>query len=183
MHWGIWIAALALLSAPLSWVVTDRLEQRNSFCVACHLDETTPLHDQKMREFRTAPPTNLVSAHYAAEADFLCIDCHGGVSFVNRLRVKAVAARDGASWLIGWFEEPASMRHPLWDEDCAQCHAVYEARRPDDFHALSDHNVVDFAHRCVECHLSHPTGGVSSNFNYLDRDVALPVCRNCHEEF
>jgi hypothetical protein len=184
LHRGIWIAAtVSALSAPLGWVVTDRLEQNNEFCVACHLDATTPLHERKMRDSHALPAVNLVSAHYAAEADFLCIDCHGGASLVNRLRVKTVAARDAGRWLIGWFEEPTSMRHPLWDEDCVQCHRGYQARRPDDFHAISDHNIVDFAHRCVDCHRSHPTEGVTREFNYLDRDATLPVCRNCHEEF
>ena len=177
------VVAVSALSAVLSWEVTDRLEQDNDFCVDCHLDPDTPLHQQKHSEFAGTPARNLAAAHYAADGEFRCIDCHGGASFANKFRVKAVAARDAAKWAVRWFGEPERMKHPLWDEDCAQCHASYESRRDDDFHAQADHNLVDFEYRCVECHRSHPTRGVSPQFDFLSRDVVLPVCRNCHEEF
>ena len=102
---------------------------------------------------------------------------------MNTLRVKAVAARDLGRWLIGSFDEPDHMKHPLWNEDCRQCHQAYQPAREDDFHAIVDHNVVDFEHRCVKCHRAHSTQGVSADLDFLNRAVVLPVCRNCHEEF
>ena len=178
----LWIVVLALpLAASAGWTITGRLESRNEFCVACHLPGGTPLHEHKGADFAAVPAANLAAAHRSAESEFRCIDCHGGASFVNQVRVKAVAARDAGLWLLGWFEEPERMKHPLWDEDCLQCHGRYRASRDDDFHAIDDHN-IDFAHRCVKCHLSHPAGG-RPEFDFLDRAVVLPVCRNCHEEF
>ncbi len=181
MRVGLIAILAAAVAAPAGWTISDRLESRNEFCVSCHLSEGVPLHEQKMSEFSTPPARNLAAAHYRAEAGFRCIDCHGGASFPNKLRVKTVAARDLSRWLVGWFDEPTHMKHPLWDEDCAICHPAYPAQHPEDFHALADHN-IDFAYRCVECHRAHPSGGVTDPY-FVDREVVLPVCRNCHEEF
>ena len=170
-----------LIAAPLGWQVTDVIESQNDFCMSCHLHPDTPLHETKMIEFTAHPAVNLASVHFVADDAFRCIDCHGGASFRNRLRVKFVAARDVAMYLAGRFVEPDSMEHPLWDEDCTQCHASYEARRSDDFHALDDHNLPDFAFRCVECHTSHPTGS-SPAFVFLNRSRVLETCEICHEE-
>ena len=181
MRSWIWIGLAVILVVTLSWHASDLLEARNQFCVACHLPGGELLHESKHREFLAAPAPSLAAAHRLAKSEFRCIDCHGGASFVNKLRVKTVAARDVVRWLVGRFDEPQRMRHPLWDEDCVQCHSRYHPQRKDDFHAIDDHN-VDFAHRCVECHLAHPSTG-SAELAYLDRAHALPVCRNCHEEF
>ena len=184
MRRAILILALGgVLSAPVGWGVTDYLERDNRFCGACHLPDGSQLHAGKLSTFAVRDaPTNLAAAHAAAESGFRCIDCHGGASFPNKLRVKTVAARDAALWVIGRFGEPERMNHPLWDEDCRQCHGSYRSRRDDDFHAIADHNGFDFAYRCVECHLSHPSDGEAA-FAFLAREQVLPVCRNCHEEF
>jgi hypothetical protein len=162
-------------------VITDRLEARNEFCVSCHLDAETPLHETKLSHFAADPPASLVAAHRAAEAEFRCIDCHGGASLPNRVRVKAVAARDGLVYLLGRFEEPRSMDQPLWDEDCAQCHERYAAERDDAFHAIAQHN-VDFEVACVACHVSHPASE-RAEFHFIEPDVVRPLCSQCHEEF
>ena len=177
------LAVGAVVGAPITWGVTDYLEADNAFCVACHLSDGSELHAGKSAEFAAVEePANLAAAHAAAEERFRCIDCHGGASFPNKLRVKAVAGRDALFWVLGRFEEPERMKHPLWDEDCRQCHQRYQAERDDDFHALADHNGIDFAHGCVECHRSHPTDGEAA-FAFLAREQVLPICRNCHEEF
>jgi predicted CXXCH cytochrome family protein len=84
-------------------------------------------------------------------------------------------------WALGDFREPDGMRHPLWDEDCAQCHPTYSPARDDAFHASADH-ALDFPYGCVECHAAHPTD-VDPALDHLARERVLPVCRNCHEEF
>ena len=183
MRGALAVLLVALVAAPAGWLATDALEQDNDFCVACHLDPDTPLHRDKAADFVAAPPASLVAAHHAADAEFRCIDCHGGASFLNRARVKAVAARDSIKWAIGRFEEPRKMHHPLWDEDCRQCHESYSSTRDDDFHAISDHNLFDFDYRCVECHSSHVRQGASPELSFLSEAVVLPICRNCHEEF
>ena len=136
MRRSLWIvAAAAVVAAPLGWMVSDALESQNSFCTSCHLDASTPLHAQLRRNFESVPAVNLASAHFAHDQKFRCIDCHRGASFPNRVRVKLLAMRDAAMYLTGRFEEPREMKHPLWKEDCTQCHAKYEAERDDAFHA------------------------------------------------
>ena len=132
-----------------------------------------------MREFESEPAVNLASLH--ALADVRCIDCHGGASFANKLRVKTVAARDALRYFAGAFGEPTRMAHPLWDEDCVQCHADYSPVRDDDFHAFEAHNVSDFAYACVACHRTHPTQARAEPL-FLDREVVRPICAQCHEE-
>jgi predicted CXXCH cytochrome family protein len=155
MRRAIWLGAalLALGSAPVGWAVIDRLESDNAFCVSCHLEPGRPLHEQKASQFETSPAQNLAAAHRVAREEFTCIECHGG----------------------------QTMRHPLWDEDCARCHRTYRAERDDAFHALAVHN-VDLPHACVECHETHPTGA-PAELNFLARETVLPICRNCHKEF
>jgi predicted CXXCH cytochrome family protein len=183
MRRAIWLGAalLALGSAPVGWAVIDRLESDNAFCVSCHLEPGRPLHEQKASQFETSPAQNLAAAHRVAREEFTCIECHGGTGVVGRLRIKVVSARDALRYVLGRFEEPQTMRHPLWDEDCARCHRTYRAERDDAFHALAVHN-VDLPHACVECHETHPTGA-PAELNFLARETVLPICRNCHKEF
>lgn len=179
----VWIAlAAAPLLAWVGWTVSDHLEAQNWFCTSCHLDATTPLHAELRRNFESVPAVNLASAHFAHDAEFRCIVCHRGASFPNRVRVKLLAARDALVYLTGRFEEPTEMRHPLWKEDCAQCHAKYEPQRDSDFHAIDVHNLPNFQLNCVECHQAHPSGR-SEKLSWLAREPLLEQCRKCHEEF
>jgi predicted CXXCH cytochrome family protein len=178
---GIALVA-ALASAAAGWRISDHFEAQNEFCTSCHLDAATPLHADKADAFLREPASSLVAAHHEAKQGFRCIDCHGGASFANKLRVKTVAARDGLFYLLGRFEEPSLMEHPLWNEDCVKCHATYEPTRDDAFHALDVHNLPDFGYDCVQCHDAHPAGRKSS-LDYLEREGLVAVCRNCHEEF
>jgi nitrate/TMAO reductase-like tetraheme cytochrome c subunit len=179
------LVLLAATAAPLGWVVSDQLESRNEFCITCHLDTDTPLHIEKFESFRAEAPTSLVAAHWAArsssDGEFRCSDCHAGASLANRMRVKAISVRDTLKWAVGDFGEPDHMTYPLLDEDCVQCHETYAPRRRDAFHALNSHNVA-LPYSCVECHRSHTDGSPADLF-FLDREVVLPLCRNCHKEF
>jgi hypothetical protein len=180
---GRWITLSALLScAPLGWLATDALESQNAFCTSCHLEAQTPLHAAKRREFESDPALNLASAHFAHDHEFRCITCHRGASFPNRVRVKVLAARDAVVYLLRRFDEPREMAHPLWREDCVQCHAKYRPERKDAFHAVEVHNLRNFALNCVQCHEAHPTGR-APEFAFLAREPLVARCRNCHEEF
>ena len=114
-RWGIALAVAAVVAAPTGWVVTDRLEADNAFCVSCHLDAETPLHRDHDADFRARPPVSLAAAHAAAEnaehedAVFRCIDCHGGTAFLGRARVKLLSAKDAFWYVTGRFEEPDGM--------------------------------------------------------------------------
>jgi hypothetical protein len=184
VHRGASIAAAGLMAAlPLGWGISDRLESDDRFCLSCHLAPEAPLHERIFAEYATRPPANLASAHAAAAggASFRCIDCHGGTGLVGRARVKLVSVRDALYYALGAFEEPQGMRHPLWDEDCAKCHETYDPPPQGAFHDLEAHN-LDFPYACVECHRAHPVFDLRLP-PFLSRDVVLPVCRNCHEEF
>jgi hypothetical protein len=179
-------------AAPTGWIVTDRLERENAFCTSCHLEPSVPLHDAKRSDFERRPPLTLVAAHGLAgvedggRRDFRCIDCHGGVGPLGRLRVKVLSARDGFWYAVGAFDEPDHMRWPLLDADCRQCHATFEERgvtpgRDPLFHELSAHNTA-LGVACVDCHLAHDEGGLPG-YDFLQPDAVRARCAECHPEF
>ena len=185
-------AVFGAASAPVGWLVTDRLERDNDFCNACHLEAGVPLHIDLRRDFDAAPPASLAALHGASLVDgredgaFRCIDCHGGHSFAGRARVKALAALDGFWWAIGRFEEPDGMHWPLWDEDCAKCHPGFDQRQSPSwqsprFHELPVHN-AELGVGCIECHESHETA-VAAEAHYLRADWVRTQCARCHPEF
>lgn len=192
---GLAIVALgALLGASLGaagWVVTDHLEQDDDFCNACHMSTGAALHAEIRRDYDARPAASLAARHAAARVSaraagaFRCIDCHGGKSLAGRLRVKALAAKDALVYVSGRFEEPETMRWPLWDEDCSACHASFEAAGDDwgspDFHDLAVHN-VDLGVACVECHSAHEAGGDPGAF-FLRVASVRAQCARCHSEF
>ena len=187
MQRGLVIAiGLALLSAPIGWVVTDRLEQDNDFCNACHLEPELPLHEQVRHDFDARPATSLAAAH-GREDDFRCIDCHGGASWLGRARVKLLAGKDAFWYVVGHFEEPDGMRWPLWDEDCSKCHDRFEPQpeaeswRAPRFHELSVHN-VELGVDCVRCHLVHDPGGTDED-HFIHTEPVREQCALCHPEF
>jgi hypothetical protein len=189
-----WLA-LGVASSALAvagWVGTDRLEQRNDFCNACHLQDGTALHLETRRDFDQRPAVSLAAAHAEASVEgrpdpaFRCIDCHGGVGPVGRTRVKILSARDAFWYAVGRFEEPDGMRFPLWDEDCSQCHASFRERAPDawrdpGFHELAVHN-VNLGMACVACHRSHEPAGLAE-VSFLEPTHVRARCAECHPEF
>jgi hypothetical protein len=187
------VAGLAVaLTAPLGWVVTDRLERDDDFCNACHLEPELPLHRDVRRDFDRAPAVSLAGVHGAARLEgqggraFRCIDCHGGTSLAGRARVKTLAAMDAFWYLTGHFEEPDGMAWPLWDEDCLACHPSFEESEVESwqsprFHQLPVHN-VDLGVDCVACHLVHETGGQPEH-HFLHADRVRARCAQCHTEF
>jgi hypothetical protein len=185
-------AALGAIAGPTGWLVTDRLERDNDFCTSCHLEPGVALHAALRRDFDARPAASLAAAHAAsglegrAAGDFRCIDCHGGASLAGRARVKALAAKDAFWYVVGHFEEPEGMRWPLWDEDCAKCHASFAEReaepwRTPRFHELSVHN-VELGVGCVECHSAHEPGGNAEAW-FLHAAAVRSQCARCHAEF
>jgi hypothetical protein len=182
-------ALFGMAAAPVGWLVTDHLEQDNDFCNSCHLEADLPLHIAVRRDFDAPEPASLAGAHGRARVDgraFRCIDCHGGHSLLGRARVKALAAADAFWYVLGRFEEPEGMAWPLWDEDCAKCHADFDQSETPDwqsprFHQLPVHNAA-LGVGCVECHVSHETGGIA-DANFLHADRVRSQCARCHPEF
>jgi len=178
------VAVLSGTAAAIAYVT--HLEQDNRFCVACHLPNGKRLHGELSERYEAKPPVNLSAVHQGAKKTVKCIDCHGGVGVVGRSRILTVAAWDSVKYLAGQFQEPEVMRFPLWDQDCLQCHADYEAGDfPEwgqaggrDFHKHPDHRALPTT--CVECHTSHITG--DPRIKFLKNEIVLPLCRRCHKE-
>lgn len=190
---GRWLGVgvlVATLLGPAGWMLSDRLEQENDFCNACHLTPATPLHERIRQDFDAQPSRNLAAAHALAGSEhrddrsFRCIDCHGGTGPLGRARVKALAAKDAFWYVVGDFEEPESMRWPLRDEDCTKCHAEFSpapGAGAQPFHAVPVHN-GRFEVRCVACHTAHEGGGNPQAY-FLDASRLRPLCARCHPEF
>jgi hypothetical protein len=190
-----WLLGLAVASVGATgWLVSDVLERNDDFCNACHLPSGTPLHSEIRERFDARPRVNLAGLHAAArptrgsEQAFRCIDCHGGVGWVGRARVKLLAAKDGFWYAVGHFDEPVEMAWPLLDEDCSQCHPDFEESRrlaaeaaTPPFHALGVHNVA-LGVACVDCHAAHETGG-SEELYHLQPKRVRRECARCHSEF
>ncbi|MCP3986858.1 MAG: hypothetical protein GY723_20925, partial [bacterium] len=81
------VLGLGTFAGPMGWIVSDRLERDNDFCVSCHLDPDTPLHADNRADFDARPPEAMAAAHAAAghpdDRSFRCIDCHGGSGFLG----------------------------------------------------------------------------------------------------
>jgi len=179
-------AMVLVVMAGVGWSVSDRLERDDDFCTSCHIAPGQPLHASIRRSFDGEPAATLAAGHRGRrDADFHCIDCHGGVGWRGRVRVKALAAKDAFFYVIGDFEEPTRMRWPLRDEDCRQCHATFDAgigeeRRSQEFHRLALHNAA-LGVDCVECHRAHAAGNPDGNF--LRAPEVRRQCARCHSEY
>lgn len=187
------IMVLAAVASASGWFVTDALEANNDFCNACHLPGGAVLHGEIREGFDAQPNHNLAGVHGTAQLDrngqsrtFRCIDCHGGVGFVGRAKVKVLAAKDVLVWLTGDFDEPDHMQYPLNEADCRQCHESFAKQDTPDFgpvlfHSLAVHN-ADLGVNCVECHTVHE-GGDDEDAYFLDAQRVREQCGRCHSEF
>ncbi|MCP5045307.1 MAG: hypothetical protein GY944_30125 [bacterium] len=187
------ISILVLLAASAGWFVSDAVEANNDFCTACHLPDGNTLHSEIRAGFDASPVYTLAAVHREArvaveggERSFRCIDCHAGVGFVGRAKVKLLASKDALVWLAGDFDEPDQMQFPLGEADCRQCHVGFAAAQKDEdealrFHALAVHN-ADLGVNCVECHTVHDGGGDEQAF-FLNAPVVREQCGRCHSQF
>jgi predicted CXXCH cytochrome family protein len=158
-------------------VVTDRLEERNTFCTSCHL------HEQKFTEFHPVQGQRitLAAAHnLEGSKNVKCIDCHIGATVSDKLIIKALAARDTMAYLVDAFEEPKHLRYTLGDRTCLKCHPT-GGQNPDQekaFHNAPHHSKMPLG--CSECHTVHPTATAATRF--LREQTVKPLCDGCHKE-
>lgn len=185
-------AVIALIATPTAWWTTDVLEADNDFCNACHLPNGTSLHTRIRDDFDARPVLNLAARHAGISLsarpespEFRCIDCHGGVGFVGRAKIKLLSAKDGLLYLTGRFEEPRTMSWPLEDVDCSRCHDHFESKGEGfegaAFHDQNGHN-VDLSVRCVECHSVHARD-VDTEAWFLRPEPVRTRCAECHVEY
>lgn len=151
-----------------------RLEQRDRFCIACHL------HEQKYKDF-TAPTSEQITlaARHHAPKGVRCIDCHGGEGVVGRATILALAATDTLKYLVGRYREPEHLRVPLDDRACTKCHEaalVSTGSYAQAYHALTPHATLSIA--CATCHIVHAPG--NPRVKFLDEARVMPVCKRCH---
>jgi nitrate/TMAO reductase-like tetraheme cytochrome c subunit len=178
---GAPLAAAASFSAGLA--VTDRLEQDNRFCIACHVTEEKRLHQDKYDGFLPVDglAASLAAAHHGDMVEpFKCVDCHNGATFSDKLMIKAQAASDTIAYFLGDFEEPRTMRFSLGNRLCQTCHskAGDSAGKTVNFHQADHHAKLPFL--CYECHQVHLQTKRETQF--LERDVVQPLCDECHSE-
>ena len=168
----------------LGIVVTDYLEQDNVFCISCHATGAKRLHQKKFDTFFPIAGriTTLAAAHHGAgDKLFKCVDCHNGATITDKLRIKVQAAGDTVAYFLGDFEEPDSLRLPLGNRLCLECHKT-GGRIPDKetaFHFASQHGNLPFV--CYDCHTVHRPAKRETLF--LRRDIVQPLCDDCHAEF
>jgi hypothetical protein len=179
--------AAALCAA--AWGVSDRLEQQNDFCNACHLPDGTTLHLETREDFERVIPVDLAGVHgrgWVEEREdpaFRCIDCHAGSGPWERTRVKLLAARDAVRYAVGSFEEPKGMPFQLSPATCQRCHPGFRhSAAPgwtlEAYHGHPDHDGPE-APRCVACHAVHEKDGDAFAY-FMARERIDARCRHCH---
>ena len=181
--------AAMFVAVATGWQVSDRLEQSNDFCNACHLPDGQALHIENRQHFDRVIPLSLAGVHgrgFVEEREdeaFRCIDCHAGSGPVERATVKLLAAADGARYLLGSFEEPDGMPFDLSPATCRRCHPGFRhSAAPgwtvEAFHGRSEHDGAD-APACVRCHAVHEEDGDAFAY-FMNRSRVDALCDDCH---
>jgi hypothetical protein len=99
---------LTVIFVLFSLTAVTRLEERDSFCISCHLAPEVTYYDRAVQA-RTAVADrdlpDLAAAHYWREPNFRCVDCHRGADTVpQRARVLALAAADVGRFVSGRYD-------------------------------------------------------------------------------
>ena len=96
----------------------------------------------------------------------------------------SVARPDLLAYQTGHFRSPAITTMPEGDDHCLKCHTGVIARGDfnNHFHAFLPRwqaRAPLAAATCVECHVSHASGG-EAEMSYLDPSTTVAVCQRCH---
>ena len=181
-------ASLLLLRGGDGWGVSDRLEQRNDFCNACHLPDGTALHLATRENFDRVIAVDLAGLHgrgWVEEREasaFRCIDCHAGSAPLERTLVKLLSLRDGLRYAIGDFEEPEGMAFDLSPQTCLGCHPSFRHAAAPGWTLAAYHgpdHEGPTAPGCVGCHVVHEEDGDAFAY-FLNRSRVDRQCRECH---
>jgi len=178
-RWLPFLVGLPLLGAATfgaGIVVTDHLEDNNTFCTSCH-----PLHEKKFAEFHPVQGqrVTLAAAHnLEGDKHVKCIECHIGATVTDKMVIKAIAARDTVAYFLGQFQEPTHLRYALGNRTCLKCHATggQNPEQEDAFHNTAHHHNMPLI--CYECHTVHPPATTATRF--LQHNTVQPLCDACH---
>ena len=180
-RWWKWLILAAALSPLLGLGGLHGIravESYDPFCTACHLRDHQDYLDDGMRP--KARTRTLAGWHKSADAA-RCISCHGEEGIAGMIRTTLLAGKDLYKFVIGDFEQPSRVFHPIPDKDCVKCHdeARLLALADGAFHAISDH--AELKADCVQCHNGHRMGGAREKA-FLVAATAQPRCDACHDE-
>jgi len=104
---------------------------------------------------------------------------------MGRLTAMAsVALPDLLAYQTGHFRSPATTTVPEGDDHCLKCHAGVLASGDfnNHFHAFLpkwQDRAPRAAATCVECHVSHASGG-EAKLGFLVQSTTVAVCQRCH---
>ncbi|GBD85496.1 cytochrome c nitrite reductase pentaheme subunit [bacterium BMS3Abin02] len=168
------LGALALVAGGLSGA---HLENRDTFCAACHSQPESAFVTRSL----AASPTDLASFHRAKAVR--CIDCHSGPGVMGRTSALALGARDAMRYFTGRFTQPAPLTRSIADTQCTKCHAEVANRQnfQNHFHVFLARWQAQSpgAASCVRCHESHISDG-DVRIGFLNEARTTQVCQACH---
>ncbi len=155
-----------------------QVESYNPFCTSCHLQDHQDYMDDARRPEKAI---RTLGGWHLAGGKVRCISCHGEEGITGMTRTTYLAAKDSVKFVLGDYEQPSRVFHPIQDKDCLKCHGDERILKleDDDFHAILDHSELPFA--CVQCHNGHQTGGRKAK-RFIVPKTAQPRCNHCHDK-
>lgn len=180
-RWRLWLVLLIVLS-PLAGVGglhgIRAVESYDPFCTVCHLQDHQDYLDDGARP---KAGVRTLAGWHARAGGVRCISCHGEEGIAGMIRTTILASKDLYKFIIGDFEQPSRVFHPILDKDCAKCHDEERLLELADgaFHAIVDH--AELEANCVQCHNGHRMGGERAKA-FLVAATAQPRCDACHDD-
>jgi hypothetical protein len=189
LAWLRWALPLAIALTVLPIPVVSVLEERDSFCIACHTAPEVAYYNRAQSALAGAEPiADLSSVHYTSVAAggqaFRCIDCHrGDGGLAHRAATLALGARDALIFVTGQANqtiEKAQIEAPdLLTAGCVKCHAVSLLLVGFENHF---HNKLPEAYTTWQAggQLVAPTGQPGADTTALERYATSVRCLDCH---
>jgi nitrate/TMAO reductase-like tetraheme cytochrome c subunit len=181
------LAGVSVLIACGLALTVSRLEESDSFCVACHTAPEVAYFNRAQAALTGADARDLASAHYGlVRTGVRCIDCHRGDNgAAHRATTLALGARDAAIFVSGRADPVlekarASILAPdLLDAACARCHATTLLLAGFDNHF---HNKLPAASAAWRAggELSNPPGDSQVEARALKPSTTSVSCVDCH---
>lgn len=181
LRWVFVIPALLIL-LPIFGVGSlygiRQVESYDPFCTSCHLQDHQDYLDDARR---TKKAIRTLGGWHLVGGEVNCISCHGEEGIVGMARTTYLAAKDTVKFVLGDYEQPSRVFHPVQDKDCLKCHEDERTLKlgEEDFHVILDHAELPFA--CVQCHNGHRTGGRKAK-RFIVPKTAQPRCNHCHND-
>jgi len=187
---GIIIVTVLLVMGAGGLTTAIKLENRDSFCAACHTQPETSFYQRTQ-----STPLDMASAHSQNTMAVRCIDCHSGAGAAGRIFSLKQGAGDLAAYISGNYLNPAVTTKPLGDRACTKCHTqpdidltqantslVSKSASHFHFNAYINEWLVREpkpAGSCAACHPAHDLQADEANA-YLVNRLVQENCEACH---